>query len=201
MSSLFDNSSTRPGIVAKAPAGRGSIEHWMIRTTGVAVLRATMLTNHKHSCMNYRLSTIFVMTTFALLAGCASQPPINKSTASGKPEVLVKESAASAIRAKLLEKCAMRGMQVEEQQSTVSCTKTLDGAAGIAAQMMLGNSYSTTPTQRTTFLVTQRGADTFVMMTSSAISTQMTGGQVKSQEVSNNGLINEVQTFLDNLQN
>ena len=82
----------------------------MIRTTGVAVLRATMLAKHEHSCMNYRLSTISAITTFALLAGCASQPPINKSTVSGKPEVLVRESAASAIKAKLLENCAMRGM-------------------------------------------------------------------------------------------
>lgn len=173
----------------------------MIRATDVAVMRATMLKNHGPSCMKSRLSTISVLTTVALLAGCASQPPINKPTSSGKPEVLIKESAASVIKAKLLENCAMRGMQVEEQQSTVSCTKTLDGAAGIAAQMMLGNSYSTTPTQRTTFLVTQRGTDTFVMMTSSALSTQMLGGQVKSQEVSNNQLINEVQVFLDKLQN
>jgi hypothetical protein len=134
------------------------------------------------------------------MTGCATEAPILKRTQSGKPEVLLRNQKVADVRTKIVERCAMRGLMAEEQTSTIACSRTLDGHASVAAQLMVGNAYSTTPRQRFTFLITQRGTDTFVILMGSEVSTQMPGGQVRSMEAFNSNIINSIQEFLDGLE-
>ena len=167
----------------------------------ISLLRPSIcreLTSPRRSIL--RTSIVILATTAIMLSGCATPPPIEKHTSSGKPEVTLTQSNVADARGRLLAACARRGMTVEEGgANTVTCGRTLSGSGAAVAQLLVGNSHSTTPVQKSTFLLTQQGTNVFIMHTNSWIETQMALGQVRRQEVMSNNLINSVQKFLDDL--
>jgi len=142
---------------------------------------------------------IITLICSLLLISCA-QVPLNKATTSGKPERIFNSVKVSEIRSKIIERCSMSGLQVEERgTNTIVCSKTLTGGDAVMAQMLIGNSYSTTPEHKVSFLITQRNNDVFVMTNNIWIQTQMALGQIKTQELNNNKQYNDIQAFLDGL--
>lgn len=140
---------------------------------------------------------VVALLASALMSGCA-QVPINKVTQSGKPERLFKSAKASDIKSSLIDGCSAAGLQVDDRgQSTLICSKRVTGSEAVFAQMIVGNSYSTTPERKVSFVITQRGGDVFVISTDYWYETQMAFGQIRRQDIYGNQQINEIQYFLD----
>lgn len=145
--------------------------------------------------IKYALATVLC----AFVLGCA-QVPLNKVTQSGKPERVFANTKVVDIKSKLIDRCATAGLQIDDRGSnSVVCSKTLSGGDAVIAQIAIGNSYSTTPEQKVSFSITQRGNDVFVIATSMWIETQMAFGQMRRQDIANNKQINDVQNFLDSI--
>ena len=145
----------------------------------------------------FKLFATLILSTLVL--GCA-QVPLNKVTQSGKPERLFTSAKATDVKGKMIDRCSMAGLQVDERgTNTLICSKTLSGGDAVIAQIAIGNSYSTTPEQKVSFVITQRGNDVFVMATSIWIETQMAFGQTRRQDITNNKQINDIQNFLDSM--
>lgn len=144
-----------------------------------------------------------VLTIAALvfgLSGCAPTVPLSYSSASGKPERLFTGVSVEEVKNKIIDGCASRGMEVFEQgTASVTCSKTMTGNDAILGQLLIGNSYSTPPTSNVTFVVTSRGDDTKVMMSSHWIETQMAFGQIRKQQLTANHQLNSVYDFLRTL--
>lgn len=155
----------------------------------------------QETLMNTSMKTSTFVLLCLLAAGCAAPVAIEKPTASGKPEVTIANAKASDVKIKVIEGCIKRGYKVDETQSLVHCDKPLEGMQAVAVQLAIGNSRSSNPVMRVSYLVTQKDADTFVMMASASASSQMSFGQVNSMEMKQPSLINGVQQFLDEIAN
>jgi hypothetical protein len=143
--------------------------------------------------MHYLIAVI----SLVLFTGCA-QVPLNKITTSGKPERLFTSKNLSDVRIKVIEQCSIRG-PVEEKGSII-CSTVLSGLqAQLAGVVVGGNQGSTTPEQKVSFLITQRGSDVFVMATSIWLESTTAFGQIRRVEQTDNVYHNNVQSFLDSL--
>jgi len=131
-----------------------------------------------------------------LLAGCVSQAPLLKATASGNPEATFTQATAKQIRDELAGTCAQSGGILETSEYTITCSKQNDSMRGMFAQAMLGNACSHTPMERIQFTTTQRGDDVFV--TARAwMEIDKCFGEKELVPYDNNNFRNEVQTGLD----
>ena len=133
------------------------------------------------------------------LSGCAPEQALIKQTSSGYPEGVFANTNIDAVRSLLIEGCSSRGILVQEASGNqVVCGKTMTGGDAVLAQMLVGNSYSTTPERKIRFVIYQVGAD--VRVTAQQwIESQMAFGQVRRQELSANNQRNDIQQFLFNL--
>ncbi|MCM2340110.1 hypothetical protein [Rhodoferax sp.] len=139
--------------------------------------------------------SIMIFVTFIVTA-CAQQQILLKQTSSGYPEGVFKNTNVESIRSKLLDACSIRGYLVHEATGNqVVCGKTMSGTEAVFAQMLVGNSYSTTPEQRIKFIVYQSGSN--VKVTANQwIESQMAMGQVRRQELNSNNQNNSIQQLL-----
>ena len=142
-----------------------------------------------------------VVLMFAILAliGCAAQQPLIKQTQSGYPEGIFRGADIEQVRGKLMDGCVSRGYIIYDSTSNhVICGKTMEGGQAALAQMLVGNSYSTTPHQKIRFIVYKTGTD--IKVTAQQwIETQMAFGQVRTQELKRNNQINDIQNYLFSL--
>lgn len=131
-----------------------------------------------------------------LLTACATQPPLDKPTASGYPEGTFVNTNLDDARSKIIGACSAKGVLVQEAGGNqVVCGKRMDGSDAVLAQMLIGNSSSTTPEQKIRFVLYQQGKD--VRVTAQQwIETQMARGQVQKEELNHNSHRNSIQKFL-----
>ena len=134
-----------------------------------------------------------------LVSACAAQQELLKPTASGYPEGIFANASVNSVRSKLIEGCSSLGVLVQEANGNqVLCGKTMEGGEAVFSQMLLGNSYSTTPQRKVRFVIYQIGPD--VKVTAQQwIESQMAMGQVRQQELKDNNQNNDIQKFLFSL--
>lgn len=145
------------------------------------------------------MKKLVTTTAFALvlaLTACAPQQALVKKTSSGYPEGVFSNSNVEDVRSKLIGGCSSRGILVQESSGNqVVCGKTMDGGEAVLAQVLVGNSYSTTPERKIRFVIYQSGAD--VRVTAQQwIELQMAFGQIRRTELDGNNQKNELQQFL-----
>ncbi|MEB0092241.1 hypothetical protein RHM65_01460 [Pseudomonas sp. CCI4.2] len=133
-----------------------------------------------------------------VLTGCASEPPKVRETVSGKPEGVFRNTSVEDARYAIINQCANKGLSVEESTGNqVVCSKEMEGSQAIATQVVLGNSYSTTPQVKARFVFAKKGTDTRVICYA-WYETVMALGQVKTMEASSNTDFNGLMSFLSN---
>ena len=139
--------------------------------------------------------TILIIFIF-LVIGCAPQKPLIKATQSGYPEGIFQDTTTEEVKNKIIECCVSKGLMVLESSSNqIFCGKTMQGQEAVFAQMLIGNSYSTTPEKKIRFIIYEIGNN--VKVTAQEwIETQMAFGQVKRQELNSNNQKNDIQNFL-----
>lgn len=142
---------------------------------------------------------IVIIASALVLPACAPQQALLKPTPSGYPEGIFSNSNIEAVRSKLIDGCSSKGILVQEASgSQVVCGKTMEGGDAVLAQMLVGNSYSTTPERKIRFVIYQSGTD--VRVTAQQwIESQMAFGQVRRQELNSNNQKNDIQQFLFSL--
>lgn len=131
------------------------------------------------------------------LTACATQPPLVKATASGYPEGTFSNTSLDDARSKIIGACSAKGVLVQEANGNqVICGKTMDGQEGVLAQVLIGNSSSTTPERKIRFILYPVGKD--VRVTAQQwIETQMARGQIEKMELNQNSHRNNMQQFLN----
>lgn len=133
------------------------------------------------------------------LSGCAAQPPLLKQTQSGMAEGTFEAATLDDVRNKLILTCVQRGRQIREASTNkVVCSKQLEGGSAIAAQLALGNSYSTTPDSVAQFTLYQIGNNVNVAASLWA-ETQMAFGQMQRGDLKSNSHVNSLQQVLFDL--
>ncbi len=90
-------------------------------------------------------------------------------------------------------------MMVSEASSNqVVCEKTMTGGDAVLAQMLVGNSYLTTPVRKLRFIIYKLNQN--VKVTAQEwFQSQMAFGQVNKQELKSNNQRNDIQNFLFHL--
>ena len=134
--------------------------------------------------------------TAVMLGGCATQEALRTPTTSGYPEGVFIFSTVDVVRSKVIAGCSSRGLLVQEATGNqVVCGKTMQGGEAVLAQMLVGNSYSTTPDRKIRFIIYQTGNNVTVTA-QQWIETQMAFGQTRRQELNSNNQRNDMQQFL-----
>lgn len=141
--------------------------------------------------------TLVLSVTTFLLAACATGTPTN--TVSGWPEALFAGSDRLTVLSQIATGCANKGYFVADQgPSHVLCSRTMDDLQGAFAQVLLGNSYSTTPQMKVRFSALSSG-DAIRVQAQPWIETQMALGQINRAELRSGQAASDVQQFLYSL--
>lgn len=140
-----------------------------------------------------------LLTLLIIISGCATQQALIKSTTSGYPEGIFRNSNLDEVKSKIMDGCVRGGLMVSEVTSNqVVCEKTMEGRDAILAKMALGNSYSTRPVRKTRFIIYKQYNE--IKVTAQQwFQLQTAFGQVKKQELMSNNHRNELQQFLFSL--
>lgn len=130
------------------------------------------------------------------IVGCAPQQQLMRETASGYAEEVMPATTVEVVKAKIMESCTNRGALVQEATGNqVLCGMTMSGGDGMMAQLLLGNSYSTTPERKARFTIIQTGPNVRVSA-QQWIETQMAFGQIKRAELNSPNHRNDMQRLL-----
>jgi len=125
--------------------------------------------------------------------------PLQYTSPSGKPTVTLSNVSTDEAKSKIIDSCVNIGFQIDEQSNSVTCWNTMEGMKGAFAQVLIGNSYSTTPTVYRQIIISQQGSDVRLVGNRMWMETQMAFGQVKQQELNSNQQLNEFQSFLQSI--
>lgn len=137
--------------------------------------------------------------TTQLLLACATDTPLVKETASGLAEESYDNVTSEEVRGQIMEACLNRGMPVTDSSTNhVICGHRMRGAEAFVAQLLIGNSYSTTPERRIRFTIFTVG-DRVRVTAGAWMETQMAFGQMRRVELDHNTTRNNLQTFLASL--
>lgn len=132
----------------------------------------------------------------ALLFGCA-QPQLVKETQSGKAEGEYPNHTPEQVADAIVQNCNNKGYVIEDQaKNYVICSKEMEGGKAVMMQMMIGNSYSTTPQVKMRFSISKFKTGTKVWANAWSES-QTAFGQVNRMQLDGNNVRNELQEFLD----
>ncbi len=131
-----------------------------------------------------------------LFFGCATAPRIT-STPSGKPEVEISGVSLDQVNNALITAMTGRGFLLEEQSTnSLFFTHEMSGGSAIGAQLLIGNSYSTTPKEEVRYVSATSSSGVRVIAHPS-MSTQMALGQIRRHDMSqNNNWFNGIQSML-----
>jgi len=142
------------------------------------------------------MKKLLVIAVVIFLYGCVAQQPLIKQTQSGRPEGVFRNTNVEEVKSRIIEGIVSKGLMVMETTSNqIVCGKTMEGGQAVLAQMIVGNSYSTTPQDKIRFTVYQVGTE--VKVTAYEwIESQMALGQVNTQELNGNNQKNGLQNFL-----
>jgi len=143
------------------------------------------------------MKKVLLLAMIALLVGCAVPKRI-ASTPSGKPEVSIPTNDIGLVKSVTINEFAMKGFMLQEDSShSLFFTKTMEGSQAMFAQMLIGNSYSTTPQSEIRINMTNYN-DQVKLIAFLSMSTQMALGKVNRQDMSNNNAwFNDVQNLFE----
>lgn len=145
------------------------------------------------------MKKLFAIVCVLLLSGCVAQQPRIKETNSGYPEAIFAKSSLAKVRNKLIEVCDTHGIPVlDSNENSVTCGKEMTGSDAVLGQMLIGNSYSTTPIQKIKFTLYQVSKGVKVSARQ-WFETQMAFGQMQQQEMNGNNQFNSVQNMLTSI--
>jgi len=137
-----------------------------------------------------------IVVTAVLLAGCATGNKMTK-TESGRPEATITGASQEAVQAEIFSLCNRKAAAIRSSTiNEVVCTKTMEGGDAMIAQLLIGNSYSSTPTVSARFTIWKAGNDVRVSAYQ-WIETQMAFGQMRTQELNSAEAFNNLQRELD----
>ena len=140
-----------------------------------------------------------LVVSVLLVSGCAPQEARMKVTSSGYPEGTFMNTSVAKVRNKLIAACDSHGIMVSEStENSVLCGKEMSGGDAVLAQVLIGNSYSTTPRDKIRFTIYQAGKNVKVSG-HEWIETQMAFGQMHQVELNGNNQFNSVQRMLNSL--
>lgn len=133
----------------------------------------------------------------ACLAGCAVPPARIAQTLSRRPEVIIEADDVDLVKSEVINEMQMRGFFLQDDSKyRLVFTKELEGGQAILTQLVIGNSYSTTPVAQCAFNLSATGNGIKVVEFSS-ISTQMAMGQIQRMDMrDNNAWFNDFHTVL-----
>jgi hypothetical protein len=141
-------------------------------------------------------SVISLVALMLFLSGCAPQQPLIRQTASGNPEGSFSNASLEDVRNKLVSACSSGGLTVYEASTNqVICGKTMTGQEAAFAQLLIGNSYSTTPERKLRFTFYKAG-DKVTVSGTQWVETQMAFGQMRRVEIDGNNQKNDLQSLL-----
>lgn len=142
---------------------------------------------------------LLLLILFTLAFACTSQQKLLKPTTSGYPEGIFRNSNLEDVKSKIMDGCVRNGNMVSQVTTNqVVCEKTMEGGDAVFAQMLVGNSSSTTPVRKVRFILYSLNDDVKVTV-QEWFESQMAFGQVKRQELKSNNQKNGLQQFLFNL--
>lgn len=134
-----------------------------------------------------------------ILSACAASQPLIKPTSSGYPEGIFRNTSIDRISSKIMDGCTSNGLIIYEATSNqVVCGKTMSGMDAVLGQLVVGNSYSTTPERKVRFSIFQQGNDVKVVA-HEWMESQMAFGQIRRQPFDANHQKNSLQQFLFSL--
>lgn len=100
------------------------------------------------------------------------------------------------VKGRIAEGCSQSGIHVMEVGANhVLAGKQLDGGDAILAQLLIGNSYSTTPWRKVHFAIFHAGKG-FKVTARQWAETQMVGGQMRTMELASEKHLKDIQQFL-----
>ncbi len=133
------------------------------------------------------------------LAGCATGKKM-ANTESGRPEITVRNSTLEAVQGEIFSLCNRRAASIRSSSANeVVCAKQMDGGSAIMTQLLIGNSYSTTPVAVARFTIWKAGHDVRVSAYQWA-ETQMAFGQVRTVELNSPEAFNALQRYLNEIE-
>lgn len=141
---------------------------------------------------------LLIASLMLLLAGCATQKI--SQTATGRPEVSIYTSDIDAVKSELMMNFGQHGFMLEQDsQYSMFFTKQMEGSQAMFAQMLIGNSYSTTPKAEIRINISQM-KQRIDLVAFLSMSTQMAFGQVNRQDMGGNGAwFNDIQSVFNNI--
>lgn len=138
------------------------------------------------------------LLAITILAGCVSGTKMEK-TASGRPEVTIPGATQEAVQGELFSLCNNSAAAVRSSSANeVVCGKPMEGGSAIAAQLLVGNSYSTPPVALARFTIWKVGQDVRVSAYQ-WVETQMAMGQVRTVELNSPQAFNALQSKLNDI--
>lgn len=130
---------------------------------------------------------------FVMLVGCATT---RLATPSGGPEAMFYHMTLDEVKGRIADGCSRSGIHVLDMgASHVLVGKQLDGGDAMLAQLLIGNSYSTTPWRKVHFAIFPAGKG-FKVTARQWTETQMVGGQMRTVEMTAEKHLKEMQQFL-----
>ncbi len=140
--------------------------------------------------------TLMTSALLLLVNACATHERI-ATTRSGRPEATIAASKDETVSSLII--AMQRGgfMLAEQTDNSVLFTKPMSGLTGAFAQVLIGNSYSTTPQIEVRYVLSEIG-ESIRAVAFLAMSTQMAFGQINRQDMrDNNAWFNDVQGVLN----
>lgn len=138
------------------------------------------------------------LLAITLLAGCATGKKM-ENTVSGRPEVTISGASQEAVQAEIFSLCNSSAAAVRSSSANeVVCGKPMEGGSAIAAQLLVGNSYSTPPVAMARFTIWKVGQDVRVSAYQ-WVETQMAMGQIRTVELNSPQAFNAVQAKLNDI--
>ncbi len=127
-----------------------------------------------------------------VLTACGEPVERMATTPSGRPEAIFRGRTQGQVATRLASHCLERGLMVDEHtDNRVVCRGRLEGGAAFAAQLLIGNSYSTPPEGILTFSFVQQGRDVRAYGRGEVV-TQMAYGQIRRVESNGNADFNSL---------
>lgn len=146
-----------------------------------------------------RVLAFLSLIVVVAVSGCVAMEPYAAVTPSGRPEAVFEHATTSDIGAKLALRCLDAGLIIQDQSpNLLTCGGQLTGGDAIAAQLLIGNAYSTPPVQTIRFNLVQVG-DSVRVQAFQQVQTQYAFGQVRSLELNAANQFNVIQYMFEAL--
>jgi len=106
-----------------------------------------------------------IILSLVLTYGCATTRPL--STPSGKPDITISNATKRQVTDALVSQMLNQGFNIKSSSDyNIVFTKPLDN---LAAQLLLGSRYDSTPEHRASFMLVESGAGVRIVLTNQAI--------------------------------